>query len=68
MVKVTVDLEACEGAGVCADVCPMNVFDIVEMPEHDNKKKAQSNRMEGCIMCLACVNACPTQAITVEDD
>jgi NAD-dependent dihydropyrimidine dehydrogenase PreA subunit len=61
---VTVDLEKCEGAGVCADVCPMNVYDMVEM---GGEKKSQPTRQEDCIMCLACVNSCPTQAITVEE-
>lgn len=61
---VTVDLKKCEGAGVCADVCPMNVYDIVEM---GGEKKSQPTRQEDCIMCLACVNSCPTQAITVEE-
>ncbi len=68
MPKVIVDLDACEGAGVCAEVCPMNVYDIVEMPEYNNEKKAQATRVEDCIMCMACVTACPTQAITVEDE
>lgn len=64
MPTVTVDLKKCEGAGVCADVCPMNVYDIVEM---GGEKKSQPTRQEDCIMCLACVNSCPTQAITVEE-
>ena len=64
MPNVIVDLNACEGAGVCAEVCPMNVYDMVEV---DDGKKASPARMDDCIMCMACVNACPTQAITVED-
>jgi NAD-dependent dihydropyrimidine dehydrogenase PreA subunit len=59
MPKVTVDQNKCDGEGVCADVCPMNVYDIVE-------KKSQPNRADDCIGCMACVNSCPTQAITVE--
>ena len=68
MPKVIVDLDACEGAGVCAEVCPMNVYDIVEMPKYNNERKSQPTRMEDCIMCMACVTSCPTQAITVEDE
>jgi NAD-dependent dihydropyrimidine dehydrogenase PreA subunit len=63
--KVTVNLDMCEGAGVCAEVCPMNVYDMVEIK---GKKKAKPTRMEDCIMCMACVNSCPTQAITVEEE
>ena len=65
MPKVTVDLDACEGAGVCAEVCPMNVYDMVDV---GGEQKAQATREEDCIMCMACVNACPTQAITVEEE
>lgn len=68
MAKVIVDLDKCDGDGICADVCPMNVFDIVEMPEYNNERKSQPTRMEDCIMCMACVSACPTQAITVEEE
>jgi NAD-dependent dihydropyrimidine dehydrogenase PreA subunit len=67
MVKVIIDLDICDGDGVCADVCPMNVFDIVEMPEYNNARKSQATREEDCILCMACVSACPVQAITVED-
>ena len=60
MPNVTVDLDKCDGDGICADVCPVNVFDIID-------DKSQPTRVEDCIMCLACVSACPTEAITVED-
>lgn len=63
MVDVIVDLNKCEGAGVCEEVCPMKVYDIVEI---DGKKKAKATRPEDCIMCMACVNSCPVGAITVE--
>jgi NAD-dependent dihydropyrimidine dehydrogenase PreA subunit len=38
----------------------MNVYDMV-----DNKSVPE--RADDCIMCMACVNACPQQAITVEE-
>jgi len=46
----------------------MNVYDIVEMQEYNSERKAQPTRMEDCILCLACVSACPAQAITVEEE
>jgi len=67
MPKVIVDHSLCDGDGVCADVCPMNVFDIKPSAEHNNEEKSFSTRKEDCIMCMACVSACPTQAITVEE-
>lgn len=59
MVTVTVDKDKCDGDGVCVDICPMNVYDMVD-------DKAEPTRNDECIMCMACVNACPTQAITVD--
>jgi len=50
MADVKVDLAKCEGAGVCAEVCPMNVYDIIDVK---GKKKAQATRAQDCIICLA---------------
>lgn len=63
LADVKVDLVKCIGAGVCAEVCPMNVYDMVDI---DGKKKAQATRAQDCILCMACVNGCPAVAITVE--
>jgi NAD-dependent dihydropyrimidine dehydrogenase PreA subunit len=63
MPDVKIDLAKCEGAGICADVCPMNVYDIVDVK---GKKHAQATRAQDCISCMACVSACPASAITVE--
>jgi NAD-dependent dihydropyrimidine dehydrogenase PreA subunit len=59
MPTVTVDKNKCDGDGVCVDICPMNVYELVD-------GKSVPVRADDCIMCLACVNACPNQAITVE--
>ena len=67
LVKVIIDLDKCDGDGICVDVCPMDVFEIVEMPEYNNEKKSQAPREEDCILCMACVSACPTEAIIVEE-
>ncbi len=53
---IEVDEEKCIGAGECVNVCPVNVYDLV-----DGKTKA--NRVDDCIECCACVDACPTKAI-----
>ena len=63
MADVKVDLAKCNGAGVCAEVCPMNVYDMVEI---EGKKKAQPTRASDCILCMARVNGCPQGACTVE--
>jgi len=59
MPTITVS-DACDGDGVCVDICPMSVFDLV-----DNRSVPE--RADDCIMCMACVNTCPQQAITVEE-
>jgi len=59
MPTITVDKKKCDGDGVCVDTCPMNVYELV-------KGQADPVRADDCIMCMACVNACPNQAITVE--
>ncbi|MCW4050650.1 MAG: 4Fe-4S dicluster domain-containing protein [Candidatus Bathyarchaeota archaeon] len=64
MVDVKVNLEMCMGAGVCADVCPVNVYDLVEIK---GETKAQPTRADDCIQCMACVDGCPHAAITVEE-
>ena len=63
MADVKVDLTKCNGAGVCADVCPMNVYDMVDIK---GQKRAQATRASDCIMCMACVNGCPQGACSVE--
>jgi NAD-dependent dihydropyrimidine dehydrogenase PreA subunit len=59
MPTVTVDKSKCDGEGTCVDVCPMNVYDMVD-------KKSEPTRASDCIACMACVTSCPTQAITIE--
>ena len=64
MADVKVDWNKCSGAGICAQVCPMNVYDMVD--SGGGKMKAKPERATDCIMCLVCVNSCPEGAITVE--
>ncbi len=68
----------CNGAGECSNVCPVEIY---EKP-HNGKcwvakakisKVIKEKNMQGgvcpdCIGCMACVAACPTQAITVEEE
>lgn len=53
-----VDLKKCTGAGTCAEVCPTNVFDIVN-------GKSIVARPQDCIECKACEASCPSGAIKV---
>jgi len=67
MPKVKVDWSKCNGDGVCAEICPVNVFELKKLPEYSDTQKSVPVRESDCIACMACVASCPTQAITVEE-
>ena len=60
MPKPVVDKDKCIGCGTCAEICPMQVFDIVN-------GKAEPVRADQCVGCRACEMQCPAGAITVEE-
>jgi len=55
-ITTEIDHDKCIGAGECVDVCPTEVFELVD-------GKATAPNIDECIECCACVEACPTQAI-----
>ncbi len=59
--KITVDLDKCVGDGECADVCPVEVYEI-------QNGKAVPVNMEECLGCESCVEVCEQDAITVEEE
>ena len=67
MVKVKVDWEKCNGDGVCVEVCPVEVFELQNVADFPDTEKSVPVREEECILCMACVASCPTEAITVEE-
>lgn len=50
--------EACVGCGMCENVCPHGVFQLVD-------RKAEICDLDGCMECGACAQNCPTDAIRV---
>jgi ferredoxin len=53
-----VDPEKCTGDGVCAEVCPEHVLEIV-----DGSAATVEAREESCIVCGQCVAVCPTGSL-----
>jgi len=58
---VTLDLDrlACIGCGRCVEVCPHQVFRIVD-------RKASLIDRDACMECGACRQNCPVDAISVD--
>jgi len=67
MPKVKVGWSKCNGDGVCVDICPVEVFELQDLPEYSDTQKSVPVQEDECIVCMACVTSCPTEAITVEE-
>ena len=64
--NVAVDHELCTGDAICVDVCPVNVFDMIDSPGHPTSAtKSDPVREPDCIFCMACETACPPKAIKI---
>lgn len=53
-----VDLETCNGDGICAEVCPQNALKMV-----DEKAATVEARADSCIYCGQCVAVCATESL-----
>jgi len=77
MPEIQIDLELCDGCGVCVSVCPSLVLEFrngrvrVENPEACLGIRAKPlcseciETQEVCRGCIACVRNCPTAAIEI---
>lgn len=57
-----VNPETCKGDGICADICPESVLEVV-----DGKAATVEGRVEDCIACGQCVAVCPTESLQMPD-
>jgi len=60
--NVAVDQDLCMGCGACKQVCPVNVYDMIEVA---GKQKSDPARQKDCIECRACESVCPAKAILI---
>lgn len=61
LLKVALDKELYEGAGLCEEVCPRNCFEV-----NRTRRKATMPRAERCVQCGACIVQCPLGALHFE--
>lgn len=59
VVSLILDVEKCNGCGMCMEVCPHAVFIIKD-------HKARIVDRDACMECGACALNCPEEAIYVE--
>jgi ferredoxin len=59
VVTLKLDTQACVGCGLCAQVCPHGVFELVE-------HKAHILDRDRCMECGACAQNCPVAALKVK--
>ncbi|HLA50257.1 MAG TPA: 4Fe-4S binding protein, partial [Thermodesulfovibrionia bacterium] len=55
MYLVNVDHGKCDGCEECSNICPSEVFKIVD-------GKSDPYQASDCAYCLSCVEACPNSA------
>jgi len=58
--EVVVDKDKCVGCEECVEVCPVDVYEIVD-------GKSEPVNAEECLGCESCVEVCDEEAITVTE-
>ena len=65
---VGVDFDMCIADGACIDACPVDVYEWIDSPGHAaSKRKPFMPREPDCIVCRACEEVCPVDAVLITD-
>jgi 2-oxoglutarate ferredoxin oxidoreductase subunit delta len=62
MAKIEIDRVLCKRCGICAFVCPKQVFEFNEL------EGPQVVRPDDCIYCDMCIMMCPDMAIEINNE
>ncbi|MBN1257328.1 MAG: ferredoxin [Planctomycetes bacterium] len=62
--KVSVNQELCQGAGICESICP-EVFELIDDEIAQVKMEIIPEKYE--VACRRAVDSCPAQAIRIEE-
>jgi len=65
---VGVDFDMCIADGACIDACPVDVYEWIDSPGHAaSERKPFMPREPDCIVCRACEEGCPVDAVLITD-
>ena len=65
---VGVDFDLCIADGACIDACPVDVYEWIDSPGHAaSERKPFMPREPDCIICRACEEVCPVDAVLITD-
>lgn len=53
---IDIDEDKCTGCGECVNICPSEVFEVVN-------EKSTCPKVNECSECCACVDTCPEKSI-----
>jgi len=60
MYLIIVDKDHCTGCEACVNVCPMEVFELIE-------DKAEPINAGDCVGCKSCIEVCEPEAIDISE-